>query len=158
MPTFEVLTVHKIYVHISISKLTLNITPQQMLLKFCILCFKTAVNVYLDQRGLFLHAVLCLMNVLGYFWGFFVFFFFSVTSLLANELCLSVELLNGNHVSKQFPCLWHESVSPLLGFLCSSKLIQSINDKYAILFFSQRTAIVALVVSGECEISLRLML
>lgn len=27
MPTFEVLTVHKIYVHISISKLTLNITP-----------------------------------------------------------------------------------------------------------------------------------
>ena len=73
-----------------------------MLLKFCILYFKTVVNVYLDQRGLFFHAVLCLMNVLGFFcFLFFVcVFFFSVTSLLANELCLSVELLNGNHVSK----------------------------------------------------------
>lgn len=46
--------------------------------------------MYLDQRELFLHAVLCLMNN----------FFLSVTSLLANELGLSVELLNGNHVSK----------------------------------------------------------
>lgn len=46
----------------------------------------------LDQRGRYFHAVLCLMND----------FFFSlrITSLLANELCLSVELLNGNHVSK----------------------------------------------------------
>lgn len=44
--------------------------------------------MYLDQRELFLHAVLCLI------------FSLSVTSLLANELGLSVELLNGNHVSK----------------------------------------------------------
>lgn len=45
----------------------------------------------LDQRGHYFHAVLCLMND---------FFFLRITSLLANELCLSVELLNGNHVSK----------------------------------------------------------
>ena len=47
----------------------------------------------LDQRGLYFHAVLCLMNEC-------VCMCVCITSLLANELCPSVELLNGNHVSK----------------------------------------------------------
>lgn len=47
-----------------------------------------------------------------------------------------------------------QAVSPSLRFPRSSKLIQIRKDKRAIFSFSLRTAIVGLVVSGECEISL----
>lgn len=60
MPTFEILTEYKIHIHSSISKSAVNI-PLTVVIK--ILYCKTVVNMCLDQREHYFHAILCLMNV-----------------------------------------------------------------------------------------------